>query len=72
MNATRRSHYPWERDPILTLSLQGVEWAPGRVWTGAENLALTEIRTQDRVARSMSLHRLRYPGPRYRSVIIVI
>ena len=34
---------------------------PGPVWTGAENLASTGIRSPDRPARSESLYRLRYP-----------
>jgi hypothetical protein len=38
-------------------------WDPGPVWTGAENLASTGIRSPDRPARSESLYRLRYPGP---------
>jgi len=37
-------------------------WAPGPVWTGAENLASTGIRSPDRPARSQSLYRLRYPA----------
>jgi hypothetical protein len=32
------------------------------VWTGAENLATTGIRSPDRPARSQSLYRQRYPG----------
>jgi len=32
-------------------------WAPGPVWTGAENLASTGIRSPDRPARSQSLSR---------------
>jgi hypothetical protein len=36
---------------------------PGPVWTGAENLTPTGIRSPGRPARSESLHRLRYPGP---------
>jgi hypothetical protein len=36
--------------------------APGPVWTGAENLASTGIRSPDRPARSDSLYRLSYPG----------
>jgi len=32
------------------------------VWTGAENLAPTGIRSPDRPARSKSLYRLRYPA----------
>ena len=38
-------------------------WVPGPVWTGAKNLAPTEIRSQDRPARCKSLYRLSYPGP---------
>ena len=34
--------------------------APGPVWTGAENLAPTGIRSRDRPARSQSLYRKRY------------
>jgi hypothetical protein len=35
-------------------------WAPGLVWTGAENLTPTGIQSLDRPARSHSLYRLRY------------
>jgi hypothetical protein len=34
-------------------------WAPQPVWTGAENLVPTGIRSPDRPARSQSLYRLR-------------
>jgi len=37
-------------------------WAPGPVWTGAENLATTGIRSPDCRARSQSLYRLCYPA----------
>jgi hypothetical protein len=37
--------------------------APGHVWTGAENLAPTGIRSPDHPARSESLYRLSYRGP---------
>ena len=37
-------------------------WAPGPVWTGAENLAPTGIQSQDRPARSQSLYLLSYPA----------
>ena len=40
-------------------------WAPGPVWTGAENLASTSIRSPDRPARSESLYRLRYHVPQF-------
>jgi len=42
--------------------LHDAEWAPGPVWTGAENLAPAGIRSQDRPARSQSLYRLSYPA----------
>ena len=35
--------------------------APGPVWTGAENLTPTGIRSPDRPARSQSLYQLSYP-----------
>jgi hypothetical protein len=43
--------------------VQEGRWAPGPVWTGAENLAPTGIRFPDRQARSESLYRLSYRGP---------
>jgi hypothetical protein len=43
--------------------VQEAGWAPGPVWTGAENLASTGIRSPDRPARSESLYRLSYTGP---------
>jgi hypothetical protein len=42
--------------------VQEAGWAPGQVWTGAENLASAGIRSPDRPARSESLYRLSYPG----------
>jgi hypothetical protein len=42
--------------------VQEAGWAPGPVWTGAENLAPTRIRSPDRLARGQSLYRLRYPA----------
>ena len=36
VNATPRPLYPQERDPVPTVQEAG--WAPGPVWTGAENL----------------------------------
>jgi hypothetical protein len=47
------------KDPVLIVQEAG--WAPGPVWTGAENLASTGIRSPDRPARSQSLYQLRYP-----------
>jgi len=48
------------KDPVPTVQEPG--WAPGPVWTGAENLASTGIRSADRPARSQSLYRLSYPA----------
>jgi len=53
--------YPTGKDPVPTVQEAG--WSPESVWTGAENLALTGIRSPNRPARSESLYRLRYPGP---------
>jgi len=44
--------------------VQEPEWAPGPIWTGAENLASTGIRSPDRPAHSESLYRVRHPDPR--------
>ena len=58
VNATRRPLYTRERDPVLVV--QEVEWAPGPVWRGAENLACSEIGSPDHPARRESLYRLRF------------
>ena len=50
--------------------VQEAGWAPGPVWIGAENLASTEIRSPDLPARSQSLCRPSYPGPRSFDVLI--
>jgi hypothetical protein len=42
------------KDPVTIVQEAG--WAPGPVWTGAENLASTGIRSLDRPARSQSLY----------------
>ena len=41
----------------------GDGWAPGPVWTGAENLASTGIQSPDLPARSESLYLLSYRSP---------
>jgi hypothetical protein len=46
------------KDPVPIVLEAG--WAPGPVWTGAENLAPTGIQSADRPARSRSLYRLSY------------
>ena len=62
VNATRRPFYSRERNPVPIVQEAG--WAPGPVGTGAENLAPTGVRSPDRPARSESLYRLSYRGPR--------
>jgi len=49
------------KDPVPIVQETG--WAPGPVWTGAENLAPTGIRSPAGPARSESLYRLCLPGP---------
>ena len=56
---------PWPfftpgNDPVPIVQEAG--WAPGPVWTGAENIAPTGIRSPDRPARGQSLYRLSYPA----------
>jgi hypothetical protein len=46
-----------DAEPIV----QEAGWAPEPVWTGAENLTPTGIRSPDRPARNQSLYRIRYP-----------
>ena len=58
----RHGRFTPRKDPVPIVQEAG--WAPGPVWTGAENLAPTGIRSPDRPARSESLYRLSYPGPR--------
>ena len=50
------------KDPVPIVQEAG--WAPGQMWTNAENLTPTGIRSPDRPARSESLYRQRYPGAR--------
>ena len=47
--------------------VQEAVWAPGPVWTGAENLAPTGIRSPDPPTHSESLYRLSYHDPQYRA-----
>ena len=61
VNARPRPPYYWERDPSPTV--QEARWATGPVWTEAESIVPTGIRSSDLPVRSESLYRLRYPGP---------
>jgi hypothetical protein len=49
---------PPGKEPVPIVQEAG--WATGPVWTGAENLAPTGIRSPDRPARSQSQRRLSY------------
>jgi hypothetical protein len=53
VSSTPRPYFTPEKDPVPILQKAG--WAPGPVWTGAENLAPTGIRSPVRPARSQSL-----------------
>jgi len=52
--------YSWERDPVPTTQEAG--WAPGLVWTGAENIAPHGFNpwTVEPIASS---YQVCYPGP---------
>jgi len=65
VNATPRLLYPLERPGTRCI---GGWLGPRAGLVGAENLAPAGIRSPDRPARSQSLYRLRYPGPRFRGV----
>jgi len=59
------------KDPVPIVQEAG--WAPGPVWTGAENLTPTGIQSPDRPARSQSLYRLSYRAhTQYRAVLIFL
>ena len=60
-SAPRPGRFTPGKDPVPTVHEAG--WAPGPVWTGAENLVPTEIRSLDRPARSESIYRPSYLGP---------
>ena len=57
VNATPRPLYPRERDQLPIV--QEAAWAPGRFWTGAENLPPElDPRTVQPVARSIGWNRI--------------
>jgi hypothetical protein len=66
-SAPRPDSFTPGKTPVLTV--QEAEWTPGPVWTGAENLAPTGIRSPDPPACSQSLYRLSYPGPNFSTSI---
>jgi hypothetical protein len=60
VSVTPRPYFTPGKDPVPIVQEAG--WAPGPVWTGAENLAPTGIRSPDRPIRIQSLYRLSYPA----------
>jgi hypothetical protein len=58
VSVTPRSLFTPGKDPVPIVQEAG--WVSGPVWTGAENLAPTGIRSPDRPARRPSLYRLSY------------
>jgi hypothetical protein len=71
VSATPWPLYPRETDPVPIV--YEAEWGPGPVWTDTENLTPhTAIRTPDLPARSESLYRLSYPGPRERYYKVIL
>jgi len=60
VSVTPRPLFTPEKDPVPIVQEAG--WAPGPVWTGAEDLTPTGIRSPYRPACSQSLYRLRYPA----------
>ena len=58
VSVTPRPLFTPGKDPVPIVKEAG--WALGPVWTRAENLATTGIRSLDRPARSKSLYRLSY------------
>jgi hypothetical protein len=60
VSSTSLPYFTLGKDPVPIVQESG--WAPGPVWTGAENLAPTGTRSPDHPARSQSLYRLSYPA----------
>ena len=58
VSVTPRPLFTPEKDPVPVVQEAG--WVPGPVWTGAENLSPTGIRSPIHPALSQSLYRLRY------------
>jgi len=54
VSVTPRPLFTPEKNPVPIVQEAG--WAPGPVWTGAENLAPTGIRFPDRPASSQSIY----------------
>jgi hypothetical protein len=62
VGSQRHAPAVYHRGDVVQI-VQEAGWAPGPVWTVAENLALTGFRSPDRPARSELLYRLSCRGP---------
>jgi hypothetical protein len=69
VSRTPRPHFTPGKNPVPILQEAG--WAPGPVWTGAENLVTTGIRSPDRPARSSVAIPTELSGP-YTCIYIYI
>jgi hypothetical protein len=58
------------KDPVPIVQEAG--WAPGPVWTGAENLAPTRIRSPDRPAHSAVTILTELPSPWFKHRVFLI
>ena len=67
VSVTPRALFTPGKEPVPIVQEAG--WAPGPIWTGAEDLAPTRIRSPDRPARSQSLYRLSYLAHYIREVL---
>ena len=70
VSVTPRPLFTLGKDPVSIVQEAG--WTLGPVWTGAENLAPTGIRSPDRPARSQTLYRLSYPAHMFRCVVFIL
>ena len=60
-STSRPGRFTTGNDPVPIVQVTG--WVPGPVWTDAENLVPTGIRSPVNLERSESLYRLNYPDP---------
>ena len=74
MGVGGKRHAPAALSPrkALVSIAQEAGWAPGLVWTAAENLAPIMARSLDRPAHSQSLYRWRYLSPQNSTKVINI
>jgi hypothetical protein len=70
VSSTPRPHFTLRKD--LVPIVQAAGWAPGPVWTSAENLAHTGLRSPDHPARSQLLYQLSYPAHKTTYVYVCI